>query len=106
MLVIKQVEAGPGALAYECHADGQLVGRLAAVLRPDGGLAVRLIETTRNEAGRSLVAKLERDALAHDLTEIYLFARDTKEASQFEPAGYQPLEDDKLILLKRLVSGR
>ncbi|MDB5082929.1 MAG: hypothetical protein JWP00_4853 [Chloroflexi bacterium] len=102
MLVVKQVEAaGENELAYECFNNGQRVGRLVARLAPDGLLEASLEQTVQREAGRTLVAKLERDAQAHGLAGLYVLPRDEKERDTFVPAGYEPVEEAGLKLVKR-----
>ena len=103
MLIVKAVEPErENELAYECYDNGERVGRLSATWQAEGYLIARLSETSRREAGRSLVAKLERDALANGLTSLYLEVRDAKEREQFLPTGYEPLTTDSLLLCKRL----
>src|SRR4051812_14474283 len=103
MLVVKQVAAEvEGELAYESYDNGQKVGRLTARFQPDGGLEARLWDTTRREAGRTLVAKLERDATANGIEKLYFLARDEKEREQFLPGGYEPVEEGGLLLYKKL----
>lgn len=103
MLVVKQVEAEvAGELAYEGYENGVKVGRVTARFRRDGGLEARLLDTSRREAGRTLVAKLEQDAAANEITGLYFLARDEKEREQFLPGGYEPVEAGGLLLYKRL----
>lgn len=103
MLVVRQVEAeAANEIAYECYEGGAAVGRLVARWRSPGNLEVELKDTTRNEAGRTLVAKLERDALKNGVTGLYLLARSDKERDQFYPAGYDPVEEGSLRLFKLL----
>src|SRR5690349_13065461 len=103
MLVVKRVEAEvEGELAYECYENGVKVGRVVGQFRPNGGLEARLFDTSKLEAGRTLLAKLERDAAANGVEELYFGARDEKERDQFLPAGYEPVEEDSLLLCKRL----
>ena len=102
MLVVKQVEAAyPYQLAYECLNNGQTVGRLVARLTPDGLLEAALEDTVQREAGRTLVGKLERDAQANGLPGLYVLARDERERDTFLPAGYDPVEEGSLRLVKR-----
>ena len=102
MLVVKQVDgAGPHELVYECFNNGQKVGRLVARPAPDGLLEASLEETAQREAGRTLVAKLERDARAFGLPGLYILARDERERESFLPAGYDPEGEDSLKLVKR-----
>ena len=101
MLTVKQVEAAsPHELAYECYNNGQRVGRLVARPTPEGGLEAVLEETTQREAGRTLVAKLERDARYHGLPGLYLLARDEREGETFLSNGFEPLEENGLRLYK------
>lgn len=103
MLVVKQVAAeAEGWLAYEGYEDGVKVGRVTARFRPDGELEARLVDTSRREAGWTLVAKLERDAAANGITGLYFLARDEKEREQFLPGGYEPVVEGGLLLYKRL----
>ncbi len=102
MLVVKQVEAADhNELAYECFNNGQKVGRLVARSTSDGLLEASLEEITQREAGRTLVAKLERDAQVHGLPGLYVLARDEKERDTFIPTGYNPVEESSLKLFKR-----
>ncbi len=103
MLVIKQVEPETeGELAYECYDNGEKVGRLTARMRPDGLLEAHLSDISRREAGRSLAAKLERDAASFGLPGLYLLTRDEKERDQFLSGGYDPVEENSLLLFKPL----
>lgn len=102
MLVVKQIEAAyPNQLAYECFNNDQTVGRLVARLTPDGWLEASLEDTAQREAGRTLVAKLERDARTHGVPGLYVLARDERERDTFLPAGYELVEEDGLRLVKR-----
>ena len=103
MLVVKQLDTpSPAELLYECYDNVQPVGRLQVTLQVDGNLQAQLFDTKRPEAARTLMAKLERDALAHNMTGLYLLARDQKEATIFEPAHYEPVEEGSLTLYKKL----
>ena len=103
MLTVRQVEgASPQELAYECFNDGQRVGRLVARPIPAGALEATLEETGQREAGRTLLAKLERDARAHGLPGLFLVARDEREREAFLSNGYEPVEPDGLRLYKPL----
>lgn len=102
MLTVKQVEgANPHELAYECFNNGQRVGRLVARPTPEGALEAALGETAQREAGRTLMAKLERDARSHGLPGLYLLARDEREREAFLSNGYDPVGENALRLYKR-----
>ncbi len=101
MLTVRQVEgASSDELAYECYNNGQRVGRLVARATPQGGLEAVLEETNQREAGRTLVAKLERDARSHGLPGLYLLARDEREREAFLSNGFEPVETGGLRLYK------
>ena len=101
MLTVRQVDgASPNELAYECSNNGQLVGRLVARPTPEGALEAALEETGQREAGRTLVAKLERDARSYGLPGLYLLARDEREREAFLSNGYAPVEPGALRLYK------
>lgn len=101
MLLVRQIEAeNDSDLVYECYDNDRRVGRLVAKLRSDGMLEACLAETNRREAGRVLIAKLERDAIAHNLFGLYFTARNEKERDEFLPAGYEPVKDTNLLLFK------
>ena len=103
MLVVKRVEAEvEGELVYECYENGVKVGRVVARFRSEGGLEARLFDTSKREAGRTLMAKLERDAAANGVEKLYFGARDEKERDEFLPGGYEPVEEGSLQLYKRL----
>lgn len=94
MLTVKQVEAAsPQELAYECFNAGQRIGRLIARPTEDGKLEAVLDEITQREAGRTLVAKLERDARTYGLPGLYLLAHDERERAAFLSNGFEPLEE-------------
>ncbi|MBN9387072.1 MAG: hypothetical protein J0I20_03385 [Chloroflexi bacterium] len=99
MLTVKQVEAAsPHELAYECFNEGHRVGRLVAQLTPDGRLEAVLEEISQREAGRTLVAKLERDARANGLPGLYLLAHDERESAAFLSNGFEPIEEKENAL--------
>src|SRR6476620_1200520 len=101
MLTVRQVDsAGPHELAYECFNNGQRVGRLVARPALEGGLEAVLEETSQREAGRTLVAKLERDARSHGLPGLYLLAHDERESEAFLSNCYDPVEKNGLRLYK------
>lgn len=101
MLMVKQVEAAsPDELAYECFNEGQRVGRLVARPTPDGKLEALLEETALRETGRTLVAKLERDAKTYGLPGLFLLARDEREREAFLSNGFEPVEENGLRLYK------
>jgi hypothetical protein len=99
MLTVKQVEAAnPHELAYECFNAGQRIGRLVARPTPDGKLEAVLEEIIQREAGRTLVAKLERDARTYGLPGLYLLARDERESEAFLSNGFEPVEEKENAL--------
>ena len=101
MLLVRQIEAENDIdLIYECYDNNRRVGRLVAKLRSDGMLEACLAETNRREAGRVLIAKLERDATSHGLAGMYFTARSEKERDEFLPAGYEPVDHTSLLLFK------
>jgi hypothetical protein len=101
MLLVRQIDAENASdLIYECYDNSRKVGKLVARLRSDGMLEACLEETIRREAGRVLVAKLERDAVAHGLAGMYFTARNEKERDEFLPAGYEPVAQTNLLLFK------
>ena len=101
MLTVKQVEAAhPGELAYECFNEGQPVGRLSARFTGEGELEAVLEDINLREAGRTLVAKLERDARANGLPGLYLLARDEREREAFLSNGFEPVAENGLRLYK------
>ena len=107
MLLVRQAQAEEGSepdnsLSYECLDNGQVVGRLVARWHEDGGLHIEQISSTRREAPRALLAKLERDAISQGLTALYLHCHNADEVARFEPAGYDPLEAGGYLLIKRL----
>lgn len=103
MLMVRRVEAKEeGSLFYECLENGRVVGKLEARLREAGILEIGPIESARRDVPRTLVAKVERDALSQNITTFYLNCRDTREAEIFEPAGYESREPGGLLMVKHI----
>ncbi len=105
MLLVRQVETEEeDTLVYECLDSGKRVGRLVARRRNAGTLEFGPIESSRRDVPRTLVAKLERDAIAQGIHTFYLTCRDEREVAIFEPAGYIAVEPNGLVLVKHLIS--